>query len=297
MKRIKRLISCFLIFTVFMTTQSMAFAISENEKTISHTEDVVNITEVTLSNTEEGRVVLRGVDYSNGDACFFIIEDEQIISSSYVDRDEMTTTYVDYKAKIINQDSYEDDLANVTYTMPNIQPVATSGYTSAGKVGYLLYRTTQGETFKYGPSYLNIEYLKETFNTRYDVNGKYKDKAALAARIASLMALSAGIAVPLAVQILNELGILEAATNFIIGTKYVKATQTVMTWRAKGGTSSQKIEGSKYVFKMDGSSIHTDYTGNYYGPNSISNKNKALAIKLAKKYLPGYSKYEIYKWG
>lgn len=296
MKLLKRLTSCALIFTVFLATQSVTFASIGNKVSLSANSNVINSVEATISDNANGKVVLRGEDYSNGDACFYMIKNGEILSSSYVDRDKMINIHTDYIKNVVTEESYANVQVMTTSNAESALPLATTSYVSAGKVGYLLYRVTQGETFKYGPSYLKIQYSKDSFNTRYDIKGKYKDQTALAARLASLFLLTSNIAIPLTLEILDQLGVLESAINFIIGTKYVKATQTVMTWRAEGGTSSQKIEGSKYVFTMDGSSIHTDYEGDYYASNSIANKNKTLAIKLAKKYFPGYSKYEVYSW-
>ena len=66
----------------------------------------------------------------------------------------------------------------------------------------------------------------------------------------------------------------------------VAATQIKVTWRAEGGSDNQKIEGSKYTFRLDGSELTTEYDGEYFAINSMKNENETLALKLAKKYFP-----------
>ena len=119
----------------------------------------------------------------------------------------------------------------------------------------------------------------------------------MAARIAALFVIATNITIPIALQVLSALGIIETATNFVIGTNYVKADQTKVTWRAEGGTSGQTIVGSKYVFRLNNGMLGTEYAGDYFATTSIANHNSTLALKLAKIYYPGMSKYEIYSWG
>ena len=111
--------------------------------------------------------------------------------------------------------------------------------------------------------------------------------------VASALLLVTGTALPLALEILSVLGIPSKAVDFVIGDKMVAATQIKVTWRAEGGSDNQKIEGSKYTFRLDGSELTTEYDGEYFAINSMKNENETLALKLAKKYFPGFQSYRV----
>ena len=283
----KRIISILLILCISLSSTAIASAQSYKISNVVNSE-IINAEEIVLHKDVEGSIILRGEDYANGNSCFFLIENGNVISSSYVDKTDATTTYTNYETmttqteKILRADK-----------VSTIASMTTSGYTFAREVGFYLTKITQGESHEYGPSFLRTEYKKKVFYPEYNLHRKYKDAADLAGQLAAALLLVTGTALPLALEILSVLGIPSKAVDFVIGDKMVAATQIKVTWRAEGGSDNQKIEGSKYTFRLDGSELTTEYDGEYFAINSMKNENETLALKLAKKYFPGFQSYRV----
>ncbi len=95
--------------------------------------------------------------------------------------------------------------------------------------------------------------------------------------------------------ILSNLDIAPNAINFIIGSEEVTATRTDVTWHVEGFSDLDIITGTKHAFTVNGKS-QVDYEGDYYPITSMRDKNEKLAIKLAKKTLKGFDRYEVHIW-
>ena len=136
----KRIISILLILCISLSSTAIASAQSYKISNVVNSE-IINAEEIVLHKDVEGSIILRGEDYANGNSCFFLIENGNVISSSYVDKTDATTTYTNYETmttqteKILRADK-----------VSTIASMTTSGYTFAREVGFYLTKITQGES-------------------------------------------------------------------------------------------------------------------------------------------------------
>ena len=92
----KRIISILLILCISLSSTAIASAQSYKISNVVNSE-IINAEEIVLHKDVEGSIILRGEDYANGNSCFFLIENGNVISSSYVDKTDATTTYTNYE--------------------------------------------------------------------------------------------------------------------------------------------------------------------------------------------------------
>lgn len=288
----RKIISLVVITAIIFATTAGAFALTDCTKSVnSYVNTEINITELVISDSEDEKLVVEGIDYENGDSCFYLVRNGDILSQSYVHRDTDTITYENYETGFSCSETI------IIQGRPSSRRVlaSSSDYTFARIVAMKMYKTIQGETISVGPSDLKTEYKDFVAREKYDIKGSYKDSANLVAKIALVFAVPTGIAGKAALFILSNLDIAPNAINFIIGSEEVTATRTDVTWHVEGFSDLDIITGTKHAFTVNGKS-QVDYEGDYYPITSMRDKNEKLAIKLAKKTLKGFDRYEVHIW-
>lgn len=102
----KRLITLLLTLSLLCALAVPAFAENRNE--------VINADETIFTSVAGLTQTLRGEDFGNGDACFFLIENQEIVYTAYVDRAAGEITTTDYTEASLAANA-------VTYSYPTQQ--------------------------------------------------------------------------------------------------------------------------------------------------------------------------------
>lgn len=237
---------------------------------------------------------LRTEDYLNGNACSYLMKNNKIIFSSYLDREnnriidtdyltnEVTIKHID-SAQTLNEKNVYTDNSRAGYS-----------YTRVGNIGYILKKTIEGETTTINAT-LNVERAIYTGTTIKDIHGTYKNKVSFISTVAALLAMPVAAVTPVVGTILGVLGISGSAVNFLIPTYMLEANYTTITWHGVGFPADRVLQGTRYVFLLPDGRSEVQQDNTYYASNSISAKNTSFALKLGRLYYPGFTSYTV-KW-
>ena len=290
MKWFRLLFSYALIFALVVSTVTVSYG-----ATVQNQLDDVNTNEWTFKESDEEVVVIRTVDYPNGDACTYMIINNEITYSSYLDRSESQIVERDYEANLCYMKHISADTHQIVEKLEEVnQSERSFSFTYAGDIGYTLTRTVQGETYYSSPT-LKVEYDDDEENVPdHDLNGKYRNQAALVSTVAGLLAIPAKVAFPVCAKILSDIGIISSIVEFSIPKYIIRALYYTVTWHGQGFTEAYVLEGTKYTFYFPDGSIEYDYDDDYYPINSFRNRDNAFAMRLGNVFYPGFDEYEIH---
>lgn len=209
--------------------------------------------------------------------------DRQIVDRDYITGEQTITKC---EKLVVENDS--------VYTSELNSGRITKKYTSAGSIGYILSVKKEGETTKVNAK-LNVERAVDTGSVTKDLNGKYKNTAALISWMCGAFSIAASVASPIAGTVLGALGYALNSTDIIISSYVLKAKYETVVWHGVGFASNKIIQGTKYTFSLPDGSKEVQKEGNYYATNSITKHDNKLALKLGKLYYPGMTSYTV-KW-
>lgn len=287
---------CFLIILMIMSSQTTVFAVSENSEEFEFVKEYVKIDGTIVNDWKEDGVTIRTEDYTNGDVCVYVIKDEEILQTSYLVRNDQQIIDRDYitgeqsitkcEKTVVGKDSI--------YTGEVNSSRITEKYTSVGSIGYVLGVKKEGETTKVNAN-LKVERAIDTGSIAKDLNGKYKNTAALISRMCRTFSIVASVASPIAGVVLKTLGYALDSTDIIISSYVLKAKYETVVWHGIGFASNKVVQGTKYTFTLPDGSKEVQKEGDYYATNSITKQDNKLALKLGKLYYPGMTSYTV-KW-
>lgn len=212
MKKIKVVL---LVVIMAISTSSVAFAdVNESDEFMkkSISSGKMNI-EKNIGNKEE----LLYEDFDNGDCRFILMENENVISEAYVDRDKRLVTYKNFRGETPICET--EKISTKSYIVADM---FAANYVNAGTVKYNLY--SQG----YVINSPNIKFDLKTEKidgTTYDINGKYKDITTLASFVALTLSIPGAISSAVALKVLKYLGIIASVSNFVIPKYEIEANE------------------------------------------------------------------------
>lgn len=265
MKLTKKLVSAILV--VAMTMSLIAPAMAANEE---HTPEIVEANEIVLTQSND-TIVLKAVDFENGDACFYLLKNGVIIYEAYVDRDAMAVVSSDYEIGSTTTTDYSSYVAAIPALCDDLT-IETNR--TAGTITYEYYEQgyvmgTRSVTLKYGE---DTDSLKS-----YYPKGPFANIADLAAALSTVFSLAGGLAGDTAAWILSIVGLATDSVDFVLSGP-VKATCHIMAWTGTGYGEQGKIElqGNKYTFQYN-NKTHYEYECNYYALSNYSSHNLTFA--------------------
>ncbi|MCD2493133.1 hypothetical protein LQE92_10940 [Lacrimispora sp. NSJ-141] len=278
------IIATLMSLVILLGSSLMVFGAEEGSKTLNEYIETICLDEII--DTGE-RIQIIGRDYENGDAEFIQIVNNEIVSNYYVDRSESVineTSQVNGKQKISTIEYKE--AAGVSYS-----PMA---YTNAGT---LTWNWSDGSNSGTCGAKLSFETV---FNTKdkYDINGRYRNLAALASFISSVIALPASPATTVAKNVFSYLGVGFTVTQVLIPTYYVSANSVKVTHKAINTANSghvNTLNGTQYTVTQTGYSNKTYTEGNYYSTSSFANRSTVYANAMYH-LLFSYPSYSIKSW-
>lgn len=254
-----------------------------------NTYDIVNVD----SKGEEDNF-LASKDYEDGISDFILVEDGIITAKAILDRSKNT---------IVCSDIIDGEVVYNTIDLPHHVPaqnpmMAVNSYSSVGGITYRYY--DQG--YAAGTRRIALS-LSESHNdqSRYDLNGTYRNLVSFAAFIAGLIALPHVIASELAAEVFAYLGFGATAVNAVIPAYYVDATEYQNKWKLTYGSTTAYMTGWKYKFYHSrvGETQYA-YDGNYYTRSNYTNHSASLANAVYRNiplYWGGDGRVEVVSWG
>lgn len=258
----------------------------------STTESCVKFSnEMVLEETDEHIISLRGDDLNNGDVRFSLLQNGEVIATSYVDRSASQIIHTEYRDGIALYQEVE--IVEPTIHIAQVTPYAT-GFINVGRVGYDHY--VQGMVMC--TNYINWSYSTNTNPASVcDLNGYYRNIADFAATVCSLLSLifTSG-AMQIVNLVLTALGISGSVGAFLIPQYLVTCKKTEVVWRATVGSVEQFYQGYRCVVTHPDKQGQTVYDGDYYPTTAIANHNFTLALAPYKKFYPGSDTVEIVSW-
>ena len=282
MLRSKKLVSLVMALVMAVGLVSPALATSGKEATIIASNQEI------LDSEENYTIEIKGEDYDNGDACFYMIQNNRVIFKSYVDRNMNQVINTDYITGKVTYDSYavSDEVANSAYA-------AAGNYKYVGKIGYNYYM--QGVVV--GQRYISLS-CKQSGPTadKYVWAGKYANLAELASLVAGYYALPAAVAIEVSKDILSYAGFSFGATAFVLSKVTVDSQKETSEWLATSPQSSRdiNISGEKQTFKIGGKTrVH--YIDIYYTPQSFTSRNTTFA-HTCYELMWGNDQHDIISW-
>lgn len=298
MKSIKRVICMVLAVTLLCSSQSaVVFAASMGE--LSNQEKYVAVqNEIVLSKSDNMETILRIADYDNGDSEFFIVKNGEVISSSYARRSDSTIMSTNYVEKTVSIQTVLPAKELVENEGNTVSLLVTDGFTAAGTAYYTLTYGKEGEYYTMD-SDLDIEYksIPESVND-YDLYGKYKDMASLAAKIALALNVTGIIGGRLAIAVVNVLGLAHDFENQLIPRFEVDADITTNTWQQVGADTGWAIQGKQVIVNLNGEDTVYEKDNDFY-PVSMLNtaaNRKILGEKLGALYFTGMDEIKYLRW-
>lgn len=237
-------------------------------------------------------------DLPGGDARFTLIKNGEVIAKTYLDRDQRTLYNWDKQTGEdvqIVEDSASYSVAETELPSVSLNSVP-SGFVRKGSITYDYYG---GLDHVIGRRSLEI-YNKYEYYTgsRYNISGVYQSWTSFVGFIAAVINLPGLIASQVATSVLNVLGIVFSAGQYIIPDHYVRCTETVVSWFGQVSDFPEitaTLVGSEYVVTQEGYSAETYYSENYYPYGSFISHNVNLATAIYWAAL-GYDYIEIVAW-
>ena len=287
LKNVRRLVCCTLILTILLMSSNVCFAADAEPVTF-------NESEVVLAYEDDGNIVLKTVDYENGDAKFSIFKGAKEIYTSFLKRDSGVVVKTNHETGITTQNLVDKSLAEnilqLAVSASSYSNYHSSGIINAGTVKYQLY--SQG--YAMGISQLKVQYERETYDvTDYNLKGNYDNVAELASIISGALGITGILASVVALQVVGALGLTASIVYFAIPNYKVDADVTRVTWYTVGG-GTRCIQGEKVEYYLhEETTKKTDYSDSYYPVTSITTQNDELALRLGQMFLSGYDSIEV----
>lgn len=280
MKIWNRFISFALATTLLLTVPLVSFAAGTKNSTSS---------DFTTVQSASGELLVRAYDLDNGDSVFEQYNDGKLVSRYTVDRSK----------NVINEFVYSSDgtskqLQRFIPTEKNFDIVLPQS-TMSRRLGRIRFQYTDGTGTGICGAY--VDYVKETGNKKYDINGTYRDLAGLASVVAGALSLPAAPALAISKTALAYFGFAMTAVQFTIpqcnlNSQYEQIEYTLTDINHSSHKNS--FWGTKYVITESGNKFNNTYTdGEYYPTTSWGNQNFGMTIY---NYLFTYSNWNIYAW-
>lgn len=286
-KWIPRFLSVFLLLSIFLTSTSFAQCLPNSNVITS-----VSTNEVVLSDNDGHVISVLGEDLSNGDSRFFLLEDGEVISTSYVDRANLKIIWTKYQNGAVaksNTRAYTPNVQSGLMTTSN-----TSDFTNVGTVRYRHY--VQGMLMTINS--INWAYHTNTsFNSTCNLNGYYQDIIDFAAAVIGLgAAVSTSGALTIVSSVLSILGTTGSVGEFFIPDYDISCTRYEVVWRATVGSKDRLYRGYRCVVNHPNGKEQIVIEGDYYPTTAIADHNSALAFAPYSYFFPGSDRYEIESW-
>ncbi len=293
----KRMISLVLALAMCLSLCATVFA-NQSEKTEKEirtkdkliSSDTYDI--VALESEGESEFYLASRDYENGDVEFLLIEDKNVISTATLDRSENVVTCSDNRSDIVSCDTI--DLSQ--YGKPSVELNAENNYYSIGAITYRYY--DQG--YAMGTRKVLLSLSETTYNSQYNINGRYQSLASLASVLAGLFTLPGAIASALAAKVMGILSIGISASSFVIPPYNVRAIEQKNKWMTSFSSLTGYMTGSRYTFTHGhNGTTQTATEGEFFARASYTNRSEALAnalYKHVKAYWGSDGRVEVVSW-
>lgn len=280
MKIWNRFISFALATTLLLTVPLVSFAAGTKNSTSS---------DFTTVQSASGELLVRAYDLDNGDSVFEQYNDGKLVSRYTVDRSKNVINELVYSS-----DGTSKQLQRFIPTEKNFDIVLPQS-TMSRRLGRIRFQYTDGTGTGICGAY--VDYVKETGNKKYDINGTYRDLAGLASVVAGALSLPAAPALAISKTALAYFGFAMTAVQFTIpqcnlNSQYEQIEYTLTDINHFSHKNS--FWGTKYVITESGNKFNNTYTdGEYYPTTSWGNQNFGMTIY---NYLFTYSNWNIYAW-
>ena len=284
----RRIISIILVISIFLSFNITSFAENIQEsslmKEITEKEDGSYILKI----SDSPYTYIKVYDMKNGDSVF-----EQYVN------DKITSKYIVQQDKNIINATYFDENSSSSESIKTPEAKTTSVLTprgtSSGRLGRIRFQYTTGTGTGICGAY--VDYVKNTGSKKYDINGTYRDLAALGSFIASIFALDAAPAILIAKKVLGSLGFSLTAISFFIPKYPLQSSYEENEFKLTDidfSAHKNSFYGTKYIISESGHHLNEVYTeGDYYPISSWNNQNFGTTIY---NYLFNYSFWKIYAW-
>lgn len=285
MKIKRKIVSCFVTIILIMNTNIMAYAMDNNEPVEGSTSKVV-LSDNNLSVAGNEQNYVKGYDADNGDSIF----------EQYVDG-KLVRKYISCKRqeKIDIIDINEEETETIHFSLDEGIDKSMARASSSRRLGKIRYKYVSGVDAGICGAY--VDYVKNTGLKQYDINGKYKDAASLAATLATIFGLPASCAVSLAGTVLSAFGIASTVATIVIPSCYLQSSYEEITYKLtdiNNSSHQNSFFGTKYTIVESGKHINEIYTdGTYYPTSSWGATDFGSTVY---NYLFNYSAWSIYAW-
>lgn len=187
----------------------------------------------------------------------------------------------------------------VTTSPQTIQDEPTrASYTDLGSIKYT-YKNSTGTHTCAAEVYLKTTKVN---GTQYNINGKYKNMAAVASLLAGVFSLPSAVATSIAKGILDALSIALGATSILIPDCFVTVNKQTNNWKFvnKNNTSHlNTISATKYTVTQKGKysgKVYYDHKSLYHEKSEFTNKTKSFASVVYSWLFSNYAAYSKYTY-
>lgn len=282
----KRIISFVLSVALIVYVCPNAFAAE-----VVDTNDVVSYCDQMLGAPEDNTRVLIS-DFQNGDT-EFVVEEKGVVTFTYfIDRSENTL----YTTEFQGGNSVTTVEVFAPQNSADTIALATDGYEYMGCIGYDVY--SQG--YNIGPKYLDIQYQDEFDATStYDITGTFRDRVALAAKVAMVLSWTGVVSSKIAMGIMNAIGLAPDMIDFVIPPWKVDAEEYQVTWRAEVVTNTAMyyiVEGSEYLVTLPNGKQIMAEDDDYYPRSMYTTHNTNFALMFATHFYGGFDLIQVSSW-
>lgn len=246
MKIWNRFISFALATTLLLTVPLVSFAAGTKNSTSS---------DFTTVQSASGELLVRAYDLDNGDSVFEQYNDGKLVSRYTVDRSKNVINELVYSS-----DGTSKQLQRFIPTEKNFDIVLPQS-TMSRRLGRIRFQYTDGTGTGICGAY--VDYVKETGNKKYDINGTYRDLAGLASVVAGALSLPAAPALAISKTALAYFGFAMTAVQFTIpqcnlNSQYEQIEYTLTDINHSSHKNS--FWGTKQVITESGNKFINTYT-------------------------------------
>lgn len=287
----KRVFSILLVLTLILSSAQIAFASEVQARNLIKADSSISeINEVVLEQNQEHTLVLQLIDYENGDASIITLENNAVINETYIDRSQQEIIRTDYDESATTTVSQYEEVAYYS------DPEPRASYQRRGTISYGILNGT-GTTITKTETAIVNQYETINKSAEYNINGKYKDLAALITRLCSVLAAPAAIIRPIAGQVFVWAGAALTAINVAIPDYYVDCVKYSSNWMATDLSSSSNViymSGLMYVVTYNGETTRPTVE-DYYAASAFSTHDQGLAEAVCRR-LWGYPNFRVTGW-
>jgi hypothetical protein len=255
MRKVRKVIAVLLLVVMSTSIGNTAFAAEEKERG-----NALQLLENDLYILQISNGYMKGYSLDNGNAVFEQYENGILISRCVTDYENNKVIDMDYTKKeteIINLDKETASKAN------RARAVTTNKkYTRLGRIRY-----DYTSPIDAGVCGAYVDYYKTTGSKKYDINGKYRDAASLAATIAGVLSLPVSSSMAIAGQVLSYFGLAASVGTLLIPHYYLQSTYEEIEYKLTDinlGSHSNKFFGTKNRITESGAHINEVYEEETY---------------------------------